>query len=140
MVARQAAATLRTAQDRGVRGRCAPPHSGLFTINGKRPALQETYRRSNRFPRQLERLAVRALPLIMFIALTSAVSAKPATPPAAPELADAAKPVKIGAVMPAGAQVIVQPNGAYGIVIENSRVIVVEPKSRKVIEILESGT
>ncbi|WP_460451355.1 hypothetical protein [Alsobacter sp. SYSU BS001988] len=83
---------------------------------------------------------MRALPLIMFIALTSAVSAKPATPPAAPELADAAKPVKIGAVMPAGAQVIVQPNGAYGIVIENSRVIVVEPKSRKVIEILESGT
>jgi hypothetical protein len=88
----------------------------------------------------MERLAVRVLPLIVFIAMTSAVSAKQATPPAAPEVADAAKPIKIGAVMPAGAQVIAQPNGAYGIVIENSRVIVVEPKSRKVIEILDSGT
>lgn len=71
------------------------------------------------------------------IALQSAALAKSPTVRAEPASLDHA--IRVGAVLPDSAQIIAQPNNAFGIVIEQSRVLVVDPKTRKVVEILESG-
>lgn len=78
--------------------------------------------------------------VLAVIALATPALAASKTPPVGQvETSSVAQPIKVGAVLPAGAQVIIQADGAYGIVIDQSRVLVVEPKSRKVIEILDSG-